>query len=61
MIEIDLSNLSDFQANQIMGMIIHRFISEDDEVESGIYALKSKYVKQDITNIRIYSERYICQ
>ena len=40
MIEIDLPNLSDFEANQIMGMIIHRFINEDDEVESGIYALK---------------------
>ena len=48
MIQIDLPNLSDFETNQIMGMIIHRFINEDGKVESGIYALNSFTTEADI-------------
>ena len=41
MIQIDLTNLSDSEANQIMCMVIHKLISEND-VESGIYVQKAK-------------------
>ena len=41
MAQIDLTSLSDLEANQIMGMIIHELINEED-VDSGKYVQKAK-------------------
>ena len=41
MAQIGLTNLSDVEANQIMGMVIHGLVNEND-VESGIYLQKTK-------------------
>ena len=45
MIQIDLTNLSDSEANQIMCMVIHKLINEND-VESGIYVQKVKMLSK---------------
>ena len=45
MVQIDLTNLSDFEANQIMGMIIHKLILKKD-VESGIFGIKVKMLSK---------------
>lgn len=41
MVQVDLNNSSDFEADQIMGMIIHKLIDEDD-VESVMEVQKVK-------------------
>ena len=45
MIQIDLTSLSDSEANQIMCMVIHKLINEND-VESGIYVQKVKMLSK---------------
>ena len=45
MIQIDLTNLSDSEANQIMCMVIHKLINEND-VESGMYVEKVKMLSK---------------
>ena len=44
-IQIDLTNLSDSEANQIMCMVIHKLINEND-VESGMYVEKVKMLSK---------------
>ena len=43
-VQVDLTNSSDLEANQIMCMIIHKLIDEDD-IKSGIYVEKAKMLK----------------
>ena len=45
MIQIDLTNLSDSEANQIMCMVIHKLINEND-VKLGIYVEKVKMLSK---------------
>ena len=45
MVQVDLTNSSDPEANQIMCMIIHKLIDEDD-IESGVYKRKVKMLNK---------------
>ena len=45
MVQVDLTNSSDPEANQIMCMIIHKLIDEDD-IKSGVYIRKVKMLNK---------------